>query len=102
VLRTVANRLQMSVRPTDIVARLGGDEFGVVCPGCSREELAALAAEIHELLCEPIGVHGAVVAIGASIGAAVGHDSVAPLLEKADRALYGAKERGRGTVEWAD
>lgn len=101
VLRTVANRLQSAVRPTDIVARLGGDEFGIVCPGCSEDELEELAARVHELLADPIGVHADVVAVGSSIGVALGHDSVEPLLERADRALYDAKEDGRGTIRWA-
>jgi diguanylate cyclase (GGDEF)-like protein/PAS domain S-box-containing protein len=101
VLRTVGNRLQSIVRPTDIVARLGGDEFGVVCPGCSRDELAELATQVHELLTEAIGVHGDIVNVGASIGVAIGHDSVEPLLARADRALYEAKEAGRGTIQWS-
>jgi GGDEF domain-containing protein len=42
-----------------------------------------------------------VVHIGSSIGAAIGHDSVGPLLKHADRALYDGKEAGRGTVRWA-
>ena len=102
VLRTVATRLLSTVRPTDMVARLGGDEFGIVCPGCSRTELADLAARVQTVLAEVIGVHGEVVHIGSSIGAAIGHDSVGPLLSRADTALYDAKESGRATVRWAD
>ncbi len=102
VLCTVAGRLQSVVRPTDMVARLGGDEFGIVCPGCSADELHELAGRIVALVGDPIGVHDEVVEIGASIGAALGHDSAEPLLELADRALYGAKEAGRGAISWAE
>ncbi|MFN8040124.1 MAG: diguanylate cyclase [Acidimicrobiales bacterium] len=101
VLRTVAARLQATVRPTDIVARLGGDEFGVICPGCTRDELAELAARIIDRVADPVGVHGEVVQVGASIGAVVGHDRAEPLLARADRALFDAKELGRGTCHWA-
>ena len=101
VLRTVATRLQATVRPTDIVARLGGDEFGVICPGCTRDELAELAARIIDRVADPIGVHGEAVQLGASIGAVVGHDRAEPLLARADRALYEAKEGGRGACHWA-
>ncbi len=102
VLRTVAARLQSTVRPTDMVARLGGDEFGIICPGCSRTELADLGARVQAVLAEAVGVHGQVVHIGCSIGAALGHDSVGPLLGRADAALYDAKDSGRGAFRWAD
>lgn len=42
VLREIADRIKLRVRPDDFVARIEADEFAVICPHTGREELLSL------------------------------------------------------------
>ena len=100
LLRLVAHRLTHSVRPGDMVARLGGDEFAVLLPSV-REVSAAreVAARLRAALAEPVRLEGMSFQVEASIGIALyPHDAsaVEVLLQRADVAMYLAKERRTG------
>ena len=100
LLVAVAGRIRASLRKGDLAARLGGDEFAVLMsPVAGRDEVAAVAGRLVELLSRPYLLHGRVASVGASIGAAVaplgdagGGDM---LLRQADMAMYQAKAEGR-------
>jgi two-component system, cell cycle response regulator len=103
VLRELAARTAKSVRSVDLVARLGGEEFIVVMP----ETDVASAAEVAERLRlavanEPFTVRGTgkKFTVTVSIGVATGEasDDRERLLQRADKALYGAKTAGRDRV----
>lgn len=100
LLKVVAQRLAAAVGDRGRVGRLGGDEFQVIVPGrVPRADLAALAQEIIEALSQAYVIDNAPVAIGASVGIAVALDdgvTSEALLRNADRALYAAKDAGRG------
>ena len=105
LLEVVARRLQQSVRGADLVARLGGDEFAVVCPGLvSLEEAGDLAARLIATVAEPVLIDGERIAVGASVGLALGrgHEDPDAVLNRADLALYEAKRAGRGGWRSAD
>ena len=101
LLRQVAERLQSCLREGDTVARLGGDEFAVVARDVGGPaEVDALAARIIALIGADYEIEGHQIAIGTSIGVALGPADGATsheLLKNADTALYGAKANGRGT-----
>src|SRR5690606_33338416 len=105
VLREFARRLRANVREGDFVARIGGDEFVVLVEG--PEGLASVQAVADKLLpalTAPMAVApgdsggvlqleaGTSIGVGYSAGAATGP----ALLAAADRALYAAKDAGRG------
>jgi diguanylate cyclase (GGDEF)-like protein len=105
VLRHVATRLlcvvsNHSAATRSTVARLGGDEFAVLLPVTSPEDAAELAQQIVNRLTEPLVIDALRICIGASVGIAqvVGSGSTADLLQRADRAMYQAKQNGRRTV----
>jgi len=100
LLKTVAGRLRTCVREEDTVARMGGDEFCLILPDlCRREEAAVVAQAILDVLQEPFLLDGRPVSVSGSIGITLypdEGDSPEALLRTADRAMYRAKEGGRG------
>lgn len=103
VLRTVATRLQTTLREVDTVARVGGDEFVVLLDGCSDEQSVKVAVDkLMAAVSEPIELRHASVSVGCSVGPTLVRDdtrSSAAILEDADRRMYGDKRRSRSTAE---
>lgn len=98
LLIAVAQRIQNSLRETDLVARLGGDEFVAVLEDIkSPEEITRLAHKLSQAIEQPLYVRQQLLSFSASIGAAIfpidGRQKQ-ELEEKADRAMYLAKKRG--------
>jgi diguanylate cyclase (GGDEF)-like protein len=102
LLCEVAERLLRTVGEQATVARLGGDEFALVIAGITEPDAAIhMVNELNAELSRPIDIDGLTLAVTASAGIALAPehgDDVALLLQRADIAMYAAKER-RGTVE---
>ncbi len=101
LLQQVAERITTRLRSVDMVARLGGDEFIVLLEDIAYpEDAARLAEEIVADLSKPFGLtRSDDVRIGASIGISIypqHGDSFEILMDHADKALYQAKDLGRG------
>jgi diguanylate cyclase (GGDEF)-like protein len=100
LLVQVGARLSGVVSGTDSVARLGGDEFGVLLPEVQSVEAAVeTATTLRAALTAPFPVGGIHLDVEASVGVAVsgqhGQDTVT-LLQRADIAMYVAKDQSRG------
>jgi diguanylate cyclase (GGDEF)-like protein len=105
VLRVVADRLLVAVRPGDLVARLGGDEFAVLLDGLPERQLALMVAgRVVTALEEPIRIGTHVAHVGASVGLVVRQDqsTLEGLMRQADAAMYAAKAKGKNRVEAYD
>jgi diguanylate cyclase (GGDEF)-like protein len=98
VLQHIAKRLRRNVRPRDMCARLGGDEFAVLLPATELALAQDVAGRLAGLLSAPMTICDHHVAIGASIGVAVGGSDAAELIRAADQAMYAAKRRRREAV----
>ncbi|HEX7969768.1 MAG TPA: PleD family two-component system response regulator [Stellaceae bacterium] len=104
VLREVASRIARHVRGFDLVARYGGEEFVVVMPDTGLPVATIVAERLRNVIAEkPITLDGGdgEANVTVSIGIAVareGGDTAAALLQRADKALYGAKASGRNCV----
>jgi diguanylate cyclase (GGDEF)-like protein/PAS domain S-box-containing protein len=99
VLRAVADRLGVAVRPSDTLARIGGDEFVVLVEGATIEGVAALADRLRDSVGRPIDVDGLNLNVGVSVGVAMskaGASEPAALLARADRGMYAEKRATSG------
>jgi diguanylate cyclase (GGDEF)-like protein len=100
LLTQLGPRLLGPLRASDTVARMGGDEFGVLLPRVADLNAALLVAEkLQESLIEPFDVHGLQLSVEASIGVVMAPDhgvDAGTLLQRADVAMYVAKDGGLG------
>ena len=100
MLQEIARRLTATVRDSDTIARLGGDEFAVLLPGVSDAAGAeTVAISLGEAIAKPILLGDLSLDTEASIGIALfpgDGDDVAQLLQRADVAMYTAKEQHLG------
>lgn len=100
VLKIFAERVKDSLRSFDLVARLGGEEFVVILPDVSVEMAHVIAERLRRMIGdEPFVVSApeGKVSVTTSIGGALIHgvERTEAVLERADKALYQAKETGR-------
>ena len=105
VLRQMSGRLTELLDPRDTVARLGGDEFAVLLRSArSAAEGMAVAAAIRRALAQPFDAEGVSLELGGSIGVAVhpeDGDDVETLMQRADVAMYQAKEGATGVERYS-
>lgn len=105
VLRSVAQRLRSVLRGDCAIIRLGGDEFVILTEtGADAKQAAEVAKRALDAAVAPIHVGGHSLSVGASIGVAMhptDAQTIDQLLQRADAAMYRAKER-RGEVQFFD
>jgi diguanylate cyclase (GGDEF)-like protein len=103
LLREVAQRLCHTVRAIDTAARLGGDEFVILLAApVTHAEALEIGKRVIQVMEPSILLLGIDVHISPSIGIAFfprDGTTVDSLLARADAAMYGAKDRGRNTVQ---
>jgi diguanylate cyclase (GGDEF)-like protein/PAS domain S-box-containing protein len=107
VLQTAVDTLRVGLRQVDLSGRYGGEEFAVMLP----ETEPTTAQVVAERLCaamatQPIAIDKDRVSVTVSIGVAALTDvrgaTLEQLLDRADQALYAAKQAGRNQVKiWA-
>jgi diguanylate cyclase (GGDEF)-like protein len=98
VLRTVSKVLEDCVRQDDFVARIGGEEFAAILPNSGKREAASIAERIgHAIRRLQFSHKEDHFSVTISVGIA-SWDRTEPaesLYERADKALYKAKNSGR-------
>jgi diguanylate cyclase (GGDEF)-like protein/PAS domain S-box-containing protein len=105
LLKEVASRLAGLLRKSDTIGRMGGDEFLIVLPEVKTPEgVASVASKMLKAVNEKYVIAGNEITVSTSIGLALypwdGGDAQT-LIQKADTAMYTAKEAGRNTYRFA-
>ncbi|MCZ7588666.1 MAG: sensor domain-containing diguanylate cyclase [Gaiella sp.] len=95
VLAQVAERLRNEIRSVDVGCRVGGDEFAVIMPESTSEDASQLFERMHEAVASMSVPGGGRVRISAGIAELRHGETAAGLFERADSALYKAKELGK-------
>ncbi|MEV6637023.1 diguanylate cyclase [Actinoplanes sp. NPDC051470] len=103
-LRRIAGAMKSAVRSSDVVCRYGGEEFVLLLKATDAAHAATIAERVraavaalnipHEL--NPAGVVTVSIGVAATIASA--QTSPASLVERADKALYRAKDEGRNRL----
>ena len=98
VLAEAAERIRSVVRSADIACRVGGDEFAVILPESQLRDADQLYRRLQTAVTSrPLGEAGA-LNISAGVAELRPDDDSISFFQRADNALYGAKEAGKGQV----
>jgi len=97
-LAEAAERVRDVVRTADIACRVGGDEFAVILPESSLEDADQLYRRIlNAVSARPLGQAGKLY-LSAGVAELRPEDDPVSFFQRADDALYRAKEAGKGRV----
>ena len=104
VLRVIGELLGSNIRETDFVARYGGEEFVLLLPQTPMDVANTVCEKLRQLIAEtPFHFQDKPVTITVSCGLAELQETetVQALFERADAAMYQAKQAGRNRIELA-
>ena len=102
-LKSVADTIRSSVRPTDLLGRFGGEEFVILLPGTTRDECWSIGERIKKEV-ENAHIIDTSMQKLPSVTISIGITEAGPgthyndLFEIADKALYKAKEEGKNRI----
>ncbi|MGX9540177.1 diguanylate cyclase [Shewanella sp. A22] len=102
VLITLASISTNMMRDDDVVGRVGGEEFLVLLPNITKAKAIEMANRLVETVAKydwtqiSAGLH---LTISAGVASYSNEQDLSPLLLKADKALYSAKDAGRNCVK---
>ena len=106
LLITIAQKLKLIIRTTDLAARLGGDEFVILLEEFKEvKETIGIAERILAELNSPLELEGRELFVTASIGIVLGkanYSQASELIRDADTAMYRAKSKGKCRYEIFD
>jgi diguanylate cyclase (GGDEF)-like protein len=98
VLAEASERVRDVVRTADIACRVGGDEFAVILPESSLNDADQLYRRIQNAISSrPLG-QGGKLFLSAGVAELRAEDDPVAFFQRADDALYRAKEAGKGRV----
>ncbi len=105
LLQQMSQRLHNCMRASDMLARFGGDEFVIVLNELHAiDECEGILARVIKAAQEAVEINGKPVVVSASIGVAMYQPGLGleELMQRADAAMYRAKQLGKNKYVFAD
>ena len=99
VLKAVSHSLIATLRANDSVIRWGGEEFLLIFSGCGLEQARPLAERCRDGVQRTTTDEVGQVTVSIGVAELQLGETVAQLIERADKALYAAKHAGRNQVQ---
>ncbi len=100
-LAVIARILREGMRETDFIARYGGEEFVVLLPGANPDDAMKVANLMRERVANA-GMHShnkpVTITLSGGLAMAQAEEGVERLFERADKAMYQAKQAGKNRV----
>jgi diguanylate cyclase (GGDEF)-like protein len=101
LLKIIAQTISSTVRKTDVAARMGGDEFVLLFPDTDQNEAYFAIEKVRTALAGTINNTGLAVTFSLGVITFLSTpESVDAMLNKADKLMYSAKERGKNEVAY--
>ena len=102
VLAELASILSNGLRESDVCARYGGEEFALILPETTESGARVLAERIRAKVASATFPGGLKLTISVGVAATEEPSIYTQLIDRADQALYAAKQGGRNQVRAAD
>lgn len=93
--------IRETMRPQDTIARLGGEEFLILLPDTDIEDASRAVVRLQRELTKKFFLHNndkLLITFSAGVTSMATGDSQASLIERADKAMYHAKQTGKNKV----
>ncbi|HEY4371400.1 MAG TPA: GGDEF domain-containing protein [Burkholderiales bacterium] len=100
-LKYLAGVLRQTVRPSDAVARFGGEEFVLLLPATDVEEAVQVMTRVQRTLTRKFFLHNnerVLITFSAGVAVRTPGEARDALIERADSAMYQAKQSGKNRV----
>lgn len=99
VLKSIAQCFKDCSRYGDVLCRYGGEEFALLLPGCREDEAMAIAERIRLRVHQSISLPDETrVTVSAGCSEYIAGEEESCVVQRADKALYAAKQTGRNRV----
>jgi diguanylate cyclase (GGDEF)-like protein/PAS domain S-box-containing protein len=103
VLRWITRLCREAIRDTDLFGRVGGEEFAIMLLETDAAGAVAVAERLRQSICDTQFIHndGTRIPLRVSVGVTqyqTNKESLSELMNRADKALYRAKNEGRNKV----
>ena len=101
VLQHLASAVKQCVRPIDVVARYGGEEFVILLPNTAIENAVEAGIRLQRELTKKFFMHNnkrLLVSFSAGVALYRAGEDQSAVIQRADKAMYRAKERGKNRV----
>lgn len=99
VLIRTAQLMLEETRKYDFAGRYGGEEFVVLMPRTNLKEAQSIAERIRSRIERELFAENVRITISGGVAEAMPSEEAEEVLERADQALYAAKQAGRNRIE---
>ena len=97
ILKQVASIIEKQIRKSDTAARFGGEEFIILLPNTSAKKAKKVAERIRKKIKQDMKKYNLTVSGGLTDFKKA--DTKSSMKQRADKALYQAKEKGRNNIQ---